>query len=96
MSDRLIPVLSISCGALTLSYLFLMITTIFFASYQTEALNSVRNNESIIATLESTYYSDTNRINSLDPSTLGYVMPSNVQYVAESNNAGSNLTFNGN
>ncbi len=93
MTDRLIPILSISCGALTTLYVGLIITTIFFASYQSEAMNSVRVTESQIGNLESDYYSDMNNVTHMNPATLGFVNPSEIQYVAEANDTSSNQAF---
>jgi hypothetical protein len=96
MSDRIIPALSISCGALTLMYMVLMVMTISFATWQTESVNSVRSAESAIGTLEANYYTAMNHASSLNPATLGYVAPTQVEYVAEATSNSSNLTFAGN
>jgi hypothetical protein len=93
--NRLIPLLSVSCGLLTFSYIVLVVTTVFFASWQTTAVSSVRDNESKIATLEAQYYSTMNHINSLSPSSMGFVMPKDVQYVAETQSTAANLSFAG-
>jgi hypothetical protein len=81
MPNRLIPVLSFSCGTLTLSYVVLMVTTIFFAAWQTQAMGSVRLAESTIGNLEANYYTTINHLSSLDPTALGYVSPGQVEYV---------------
>ena len=96
MSDRLIPTLSISCGALTALYIGLVISTIFFAAWQTQAMSSISNAQSNIGNLESNYYTIMNRISTIDPAQEGYVDPSNVQYVAEARDASAGLSFNGN
>lgn len=96
MSDRIIPVLSLSCGALVTLYVGLVVTTISFATWQTQAVNSVRVTESSIGNLEANYYTTVNRISALDPATMGFVSPAQVEYVAEVPSTSANLSFNGN
>ncbi len=94
--DRLIPFLSASCGLLAISYVALMVTTIFFASWQSQAVSSIRDSEGRIGNLESQYYSTINSVSSIDPSSLGFVAPTDVEYVAAASSRTSNLTFAGN
>jgi hypothetical protein len=96
MSDRIIPTLSISCGALTTLYVSLMVMTIFFASWQTEAMSTLRTTEGQIGNLEANYYTTLNKISTMDPATLGFVTPSQVQYVSATPNNSIGLTFAGN
>ncbi len=96
MTDRLIPTLSISCGGLTLLYVGLMISTIFFATWQTQAMSSITDAQSQLATLESNYYAITNRISQINPTQEGFVEPSDVKYVAEANDSSAGLSFAGN
>jgi hypothetical protein len=97
MPDRLVPVLGAACGLLALSYVTLMVTTIFFASWQSQAVGSIGLSESTIGNLESQYYSTINSVSSIDPSSLGFVSPTDVEYVAAASaNSNSNLTFAGN
>ncbi len=96
MPNRIIPLLGISCGALTTLYVGLVVTTIFFAAWQTNAMSSVRNTESAIGNLESNYYSAINRISSLNPSTLGFVSPARVEYVSKVLDTSTGLSINGN
>jgi cytochrome oxidase assembly protein ShyY1 len=83
MPTRIIPVLSFSAGGLVLVYLGLIVTTVLFATWQTQAASSIRDAQATIGTLDST-----------DPATLGFVHPSQVEYVAAANLPG-NLTFAG-
>lgn len=92
--DRLVPLLGTLCAVLAISYVSLMVTTIFFASWQSQAMNTIRTNESRIGNLESQYYSTINNVSSIDPSSLGFVAPTDVEYVAAANTP-SNLTFAG-
>jgi hypothetical protein len=96
MSDRLTPTLGIVCAALVTSYVGLMVTTIFFAAWQTQAVSAVRTTESAIGNLEANYYETVNRLGALNPSTLGYVAPAQVEYVAETVETSSGLSFAGN
>lgn len=93
--DRIVPTLGILCGFLTISYIALIVTTIFFASVQSQSVDALRNTEGMIGNLESSYYSTINKDTSIDPSSLGFVSPTDVQYVAAVSNA-SNLTYAGN
>ena len=93
MPNRLIPTLSISCGALTTMYVVLVVTTIFFASWQTEAMSSVRNAESHIGMLEANYYTAISQASSLSPTSLGFVTPVQITYVASAHRASPTLTF---
>ncbi|MDR3548499.1 MAG: hypothetical protein P4M11_09595 [Candidatus Pacebacteria bacterium] len=96
MTDRIIPTLGISCGALTILYIGLMISTIFFAAWQTQSVSTVNNLQSQIGNLENNYYTLTSHISQINPTSVGFVEPSQVQYVAEANNASAGLTFAGN
>ena len=96
MSDRLIPALSISCGSLTVLYVGLVISTIFFATWQTQAMSSISNAQSNIGTLETNYYTIMSRLSEINPTQAGFVDPSNVQYVAETRDASAGLSFAGN
>jgi hypothetical protein len=96
MTDRLIPALSVSCGALTMLYIGLMISTIFFATWQTQSVSSVHSAESAIANLEMKYYSAMNQISEINPATVGFVQPAQIEYVAEAQDSSAGLTFAGN
>lgn len=96
MSDRFIPVLSFSCATLVVSYVALVVATIFFAAAQTQEMGAVRSTESAIGNLEASYYSTVNQLGSLDPSALGYVQPAQVEYVTEILETSSGLSFAGN
>jgi hypothetical protein len=96
MPDKLIPVLSAACAALTALYVVLVITTIFLASWQSQSMSDVRNTESAIGNLEAQYYTTINQINTMDPHSLGFVSPSDIEYVAATHLNAGNLTFAGN
>ncbi len=96
-ADRLVPMLGASCGILAVLYVTLVVTTIFFASWQSQAVSIIRTSESTIGNLESQYYSTINSVSSIDPSSLGFVAPTDVQYVAAASvKDTSNLTLAGN
>jgi hypothetical protein len=96
MSDRLVPTLGISCAFLTVSYVALVVITVFFAAWQSQSVLSLRTTEGTIGNLEAKYYTTMNHVTSIDPTTLGFVTPSTVQYVAEARDASAGLSFNGN
>ncbi len=87
--------MTLACGVLTLSYITLVVTTVFFATWQTTAVSAVRDNESKIATLEAQYYATMNHINAMNPSSMGFVMPKDVEYVAQTRTNADNLSFAG-
>jgi Tfp pilus assembly protein PilN len=82
MPDRLIPVLRLSAIALLVVYVGLVVTTIFFATWQTQLTSSVRDTEDQIGLLETQYYSTIARITTVNPTSAGFVTPHQVQYVA--------------
>jgi hypothetical protein len=96
MSDRIIQTMMITCAMLVTSYVCFMVATIYFAAWQTQAVSSVRNTESAIGNLEANYYQTVNRLSALDPSSLGYVTPVDVEYVAEAAETSTGLSFAGN
>jgi hypothetical protein len=96
MRNHLTSILSIACGVLTTSYVGLMVATIFFAAWQTQAVNSVRTTQSAIGNLEANYYQAVNHLSGLNPASQGYVSPTQVEYVAESVETSTGLSFAGN
>ncbi len=96
MPDRIIPALGFSCGALATTYLVLMVMTIFFATWQTEAMNSVRLSEGQIGNLETSYYAAMDHASALSPATLGFVTPTRIAFVPSASNASAGLSFAGN
>lgn len=93
MSNRLIPLLSISCSILIGVYLVLVATTIFFAAWETKLSASVRASESRIVALETEYYAAIDAINTTNLASAGYTRPKSVEYV---NQTGSpTVTFAG-
>jgi hypothetical protein len=95
MRNHLISILSVSCGALLMLYITLIGTTIFFASWQTETMNTVRISEGQMGNMEANYYSAMNHASTLNPAILGFVTPSNVQFVASAQDTGVGLSFAG-
>jgi hypothetical protein len=85
MPTRIIPVLSISAGAHVMLYLGLVVTTILFATWQTQALSSIRDSQAAIGLLEAKYYASIGTLDSTNPYSLGFVHPAHVQYVAAAN-----------
>jgi len=81
MPDRTIPVLAVATGCLIALYLVLMITTIFFAAWQTQLARGIDDTREDIHQLEQEYYGAIAKIDSTDPSAVGLVAPSRVEYV---------------
>lgn len=96
LTDRIIPTLGFSCMALVVLYVGLMISTIFFASWESQAVSSIGSIQSNIGNLETTYYTETNKLSNINPSSVGFVEPTDVQYVAEANDTSAGLSFAGN
>jgi hypothetical protein len=88
---RLVPALSASIGVLVAAYVALMVTTIIFASLQTQLAQDVQDKHMQIAKLEDSYYASVATLDSTDPHALGYVKPAHVQYLTEASLP--NLTF---
>ena len=91
MSDRFIPILSWTALALLCTYVALVVTTISFATWQTQQLAAIRETEGNIAAIEASYYDAIARINRTDPSVHGLGEPHSVRYVTAV--SGTNVTF---
>lgn len=85
MPTRTIPVLTISVGVLFFAYMALVVTTIVFATWQTQAASSISDAQAAIGTLEAQYYASIGSLDSTNPYSLGFVQPKQVEYVAASN-----------
>ncbi len=79
---KMIPLLALSCAVVFVVYLALVAATVYFASAQTNLALSIRDSESRIGNLETTYYEAIGKISSADVSALGYEAPSKAQYVS--------------
>lgn len=91
MPDRTIFVLGVVAAALVVVYIGLMITTIFFASWQTQLARGIDDTRSRIHNLENDYYGAIAKLDSTDPYSVGLVAPSKVEYVVAARMPG--LTF---
>lgn len=89
--DRIVPILAIAAAAFLAVYIALMITTIFFAAWQTQLARSIDDTRTAIQALETEYYAAIARIDATDPSSLGLVAPAKVHYVVAARPTG--LTF---
>jgi hypothetical protein len=94
MPDRTNFILGITAGALVVIYIGLMITTIVFASWQTQLARGIDDSRSRIQALEGDYYHAIAKLDSTDPYSVGLVAPSKVEYVTAARVPG--LTFAGN
>lgn len=93
MPDRTIPLLSATAVLLFVGYLGLMVTTISFATWQTELTREIRDTEVRIASLEGRYYDLIKSVGAQDPGSFGLVEPRSVRYVAEARD--NDVSFNG-
>lgn len=91
VASRSVFYASALCGALLAAYVALMVTTIVFASLQTQLARSIQDTQMEITKLESQYYDAISSLDSVDPHALGYVTPHAVRYVAATPVSG--LTF---
>jgi hypothetical protein len=80
MPDRTISILSASALALLACYLGLMVTTVVYATMQTDLASSMRATESEIAALEDRYYDAVAALDASNPAAYGLVKPSSVAY----------------
>lgn len=83
MPDRTILVLTWTASTLFALYLMFVIITVVFATMQTTLAVKVQETQSSISSLESTYYADLARENSMTPAQIGLVQPSEVKYATE-------------
>lgn len=95
MPTRTVPFLSVSVGLLVLVYMALVVITILFATWQTQAVSSISDAQAAIGTLEAKYYASVGALDSTNPYSLGFVQPAHVEYVAASD-LPEGLTFAGN
>lgn len=91
--DRIVPMLGFAAAALVALYVVLVVTAIFFASWQTQLASNVDTEQQAIGHLEDQYYAAMARVDSTDPSSMGLVAPSKVEYVVAAHDTG--LTFAG-
>lgn len=90
MSDKLIPVLGSATILLIGVYVTLVVTTIYFATWQTQGHAEIRELEGTIASLETEYYAAIERINRTNPIAHGLSAPLAVRYVTAQ---GTNVSF---
>jgi hypothetical protein len=67
-------------GSLVLTYLLLVIGTVYLASSQTVLLGQVSDKEASIGALEARYYSAIAEIGHMNPGSLGFVVPTTKLY----------------
>ncbi|MES2225958.1 MAG: hypothetical protein V4480_04105 [Patescibacteria group bacterium] len=85
LPNRLNLYLGLTVGALLALYVALMISTILFASLQTQLAQNVQDKQMAIGKLESSYYDAIGQLDRTDPRALGYVTPQHVEYVTAAN-----------
>jgi hypothetical protein len=95
MPDRTNFILGLAAGALAVIYVGIMITTIIFASWQTQLARGIDDSRSRIQSLEDDYYHAIAKLDNTDPHSVGLVAPSKVEYVTAARMQ-NGLTFAGN
>ncbi len=80
MPDRALTILGASVAVLISTYVALVVVTITFATMQTELALTVRNAESAIGVLESSYYQKVGVLSATEPSSMNLHKPVAVRY----------------
>ena len=94
MPDKTLVILSYVASLLLVSYIVLVLVTVYFATQQTALSASMRETEGSITALEKSYYDGVALLSTSDPRGAGYVTPSEVRYAEARVSTG--LTFAGN
>jgi hypothetical protein len=80
MPDRTISFLSLVAGGCVVVYIALVIVTVTFAAIQTDLELSVRDAETEIGMIETSYYEQVGALAAVDPATMNLRKPSGVTY----------------
>ncbi len=80
MPNRLLTYLGVTLSTLVVSYLVLVIGTVYLASAQTDLLSRVSDKEASIGQLEARYYKAIAELSAVNPASIGFVTPSNKLY----------------
>ena len=83
MPDRLIPILRGSFFALIGVYVLLVISTVYFATAETDLREAIHDAEASIATLEGRYFGAVDRLTHTDPASMGLAAPLAKRYARE-------------
>lgn len=82
LPNKSLSILALACAAAFVVYVALMVTAIYFASSATELAGIARAKEADVVALETRYYDAIREITKTDPAALGFVTPTEVNYVA--------------
>lgn len=82
MPSKTITALSVLSICMLVAYVACIATAMFFATVRTELSASVRQVETRVGALETDYYDAITRLNAMDVTSIGYVTPDDVEYVA--------------
>ena len=82
MPERLTPLFTGVFCVVCAAYACLLASTVFFAAWQSELADSIRDSEASIAVLERDYFARMTAITSADPVLHGYVFPETTRYAA--------------
>jgi len=74
--------LAAACAFVFAVYVVLMVTAMYFASSATELAGIARSKEADVVALETEYYAAIKELTKTDPASLGFVTPTEVEYVA--------------
>ena len=91
LPNRIVLMLSVTAAGLVAVYITLMLTTIFFAAWQTQLASGIDDSRERIHRLEDQYYQVIDKIDATDPGSMGLVAPHTVEYVVAARMPG--LTF---
>ncbi|MEK7101168.1 MAG: hypothetical protein AAB921_03665 [Patescibacteria group bacterium] len=80
MPDKTISFLSAIVGGCVVTYIALVIVTVTFAAVQTDLALSVRDTETEIGMIETSYYEQVGALAAVDPSTMNLHKPHAVTY----------------
>lgn len=83
MPDRTLSILGVIASSLAACYVVLMITTVTFATWQTELSLAAREAETAISMLESRYYDEVGTLAATDPSSMSLGKPRAVRYAVQ-------------
>lgn len=83
MPDRTISLLGATVAVLVTVYIGLVVTTITFATMQTELALTARDAESAIGAIETAYYAQVGVLSATDPKSMDLHKPSAVHYATK-------------
>lgn len=80
MPNRLTTYLGATFGVMVLTYLTMVVFTVYLASEQTRLGSAIGDTQAAIGTLEASYYHAVTQIDAEDPAALGFTEPASREY----------------